>query len=1479
MKTIRINSETIPINQFMIINLIMMLLGISEAYCQNFPLDPPSVDWRRSDWATVRPNDGVTLNRHTAGEDWWYGHCNAYNGNEFVGYMCVGFGRPILNYPSTNECFNPSQNIPSEYSECDGQAYHAIGLIDKSGNNAIMHKLIKNSYEELFNVIQTSDGNFVAVGFNPGIKDVNDNYLIYNPSFDGDNLTFNGSNTDCLPNVDSYHSYVIKFDISGNVIWQYLYGKYDPINQSVEELRKARFSPSIAYDLVEINSNRIRIVGTELKEYNNNPPTYQDPNFYSQGFILDIDANGFVLDRHEVVDNIRYGENLIPAKGTYLYGIDKLPSTNGSDIFVISGNAKYLFQNTIGGDNDGCNIDPIFVYGADLYQSNLSFADVFSYDGTDYNEVWQNAFKFRGDPTERRLSSSFDVKTLSDGRICMSSLVYTSGCISAGENRAKGFLHILNASTGAIESFVEVPDLLAAFDLKIGITALSDGGFAMVSSTQTTPPFQESELAITSTCYSEGRGYRLPMTNTDAYVARFDNQCNLLWKKSFNVTDTNPVVSTIDDPKQQECMYSISVCPTDQSFVIAGNNSFNMDDCYLVKLKSDCSYFEQFDINRSESDPYSIANNEIWSSSKKIRGPVIIPSDGTLTIEGVNTIIEFADYHDRENDGTRLEIQPGGKLIINDARLTSLINCPGSTWRGVIVRGDANENQYSTVNGVSHQGKFIGNNCTIENAEEAIEVVNSNGWQSGGIVQARNCLFKNNERCVSFQSYRNLTPAGNETSNFSYFEKCHFLIDQPLIKGNDPRGIVTLWAVKGIQFRGCKWENTNPQATTAASLGFNGIFGIDADFSVGSYCDQLLQVNQPCDPAYYTRSEFINMNAGIRSQKTSGLTRFTVGETDFKNCVYGVYNEGHDYIVASNNKFTQGNNILSPFFDIGILNITGTKYSIEQNVFSSPSQSLTEFSIGTTIFNSGMLTNEVYKNDFSSLSIANLALGNNRNNNPTSNQQFSGLEYRCNLMSNNDFDIAVIGFDKFGGINMYQGGIASGNKIDAGNTFSQNGNPETDIYNWSDNPILYVYNPTIAEQEPIYRTQSVSNIAFQGPYNLCLPKRGGKVTKMVKLTTAEHISLSNSATASLAELSTLKNYYSSLLDGGSTDARLTEVASAVSTEAEALRTQLISKSPYLSTDVLQKAAEKSDVLPNQLLFEILLANPDGIRGEELKRYLAEKDNPFPEEWLEYLADQNGIITYRTTLEFLLNTTQKELESACDQLISDALVSDNGYDLQTIRYTASINPPSLHNDFLLFDEMIEEGDYNAADSLLDLMPYQYRLTPEQLIEYNDFRTLSNIVIDVRSQDQSSKNITEAQKSELVELANSGTLIPNIRAKNWLSLLTGKIDWFVPTLPVTTQAKKSKVAKKTPSFLPQITLSPNPAKNVTYLTFDRVVDNNLHLDIIDAFGRTTKSLQLSNSPLQAIDISTLSSGLYVMRITDAKGVVQTKKLIVQ
>ena len=61
-----------------------------------------------------------------------------------------------------------------------------------------------------------------------------------------------------------------------------------------------------------------------------------------------------------------------------------------------------------------------------------------------------------------------------------------------------------------------------------------------------------------------------------------------------------------------------------------------------------------------------------------------------------------------------------------------------------------------------------------------------------------------------------------------------------------------------------------------------------------------------------------------------------------------------------------------------------------------------------------------------------------------------------------------------------------------------------------------------------------------------------------------------------------------------------------------LRAQLLQGSPHLSKEVLKKAADLTDVLPESIIFEVLRTNPDELKDNKpnLKTDFVPQHKPF-----------------------------------------------------------------------------------------------------------------------------------------------------------------------------------------------------------------------------------------------------------------------------
>lgn len=1441
-------------------------------------VDAPRPEFRRSDWMNKIPN-GPTITRENSGEDWWYGHCNAYKNGEFIGYMGAGFSRPEGYYPDglPGDCMQ-YQNTPTSERDCQGAVYSTVGLIDKSGAFKHFIKHINYAHEELFNVIQLTDGTFVTVGKANGTRDDNGNPMVYNPKIGQSAITFPNNFVCNLDEndypIESHLGFVIRFDIEGNIIWQYIYGKYEPLNSSNQELQNAYYSKSTAYDLMEVNENRIRIVGTD---YSTGSGGY---NNYT-GYIMDIDLNGNILNRYSL-PNTRYNY------GSSLLGIKKIESET-EDKFVIGGSA--LYQSILSTSFLGCGIFGTVYVSGQYAIAMRAMADVYTFNNGTYNASWVTPFYNNGGFYNNNHVKSFDVDVNISGDILLPSLAWTEGCVEfSGVNKANGTIHRLSQTDGSILSISSIGEC-AAFDLKMGITATADNGFAVVSTKSITAPFNTSELDLTNTCYSVDRQYRQEMTNTDAYVAKFDANGDMVWETTFNVTDADPVISTPENPKQQECMYKITECPEDKGLVISGNNSYNMDDFYLAKLHSDCSLFTTYDIDGDNDSPYTVFADEVWNSSKKIRGPVLIIPGVTLTITGANTVIEFADSRVRLNDGTRIEVEAGGRLIVDGAMLTSLQNCPNSIWSGIVVHGIPTENQDWLQGGYNVQGLCrLQNNATISNAEDAIRLWNPFKWNAaGGIVQAKNANFINNSRSVEFISYHNFNNQNQEINNVSSFIGCRFENDRMFGNNLYPRHMVTMWDVFGVTYRGCEFINSLDENKTDPNFWAEGILSLDAGYFVDKFCEYT-NPNGDCLGTQYN-SEFKRLKQGIFAMNVEENYAISVSRTLFDGNFQGVRLDASNHALIVNNIFEQGgfpSDQLSKQtgYDFGVYSLNSTQFTIENNTFRNNINPSLRKSLGTYISESGPAENQIFKNTYRNLKVANYAQGQNRQFQGGNNANLQGLKYFCNDMNNTNASSPAdiyINPNTTGPAN--EQGIARTQGVGFDNPFTAAGNkftPDCDlinarhIENLTNLNIRYYFNNSDPLQIPDLNCSS--NITpFVASSNQCKSSfDDGKTKKMLSQDEREQLEADYELHRQEADaISTMLNQS---IDNGNTEMLNNYIEAVAASQSSFAFSELMNNSPYLSKEALEKSVERNDVFSASQLYNLLIANPDGINTDDFLTALADSDVQFPQWMLDNIQNSQQLVTLRTILETAASYHYALAQSAARNLLQDALFDTLGHDKIRIKEWLQ-NEQDFIVDLQRHQYAVRSNELGEAQQIWAELDSKYNLEKAQNLDEHkqDYNMLKEALTASRNESRKLNSLNEEEVSILRSIAESdksgGRYASNIlrffyvyeEQEAWIPL-----QHYAKKMP-----SKSKLLTQTESLM---RVFPNPALSEFSIALNELNQEKFQLEVYNAQGKMIENTIFS--AMTTISCGSWAKGIYLLKIYNSeKHLIQTDKIIIQ
>jgi hypothetical protein len=231
----------------------------------------PAIEWSRVTWAP-RGVDGQTQSQESSGEDWWYSHKNAYINSSHAGYIACGYTSLVMvpetfsnaesmyNEGLAESCYNPIIAANYDYDnanseQCWDRDYSGmertpvrgkVALTDLQGNYSWYRVYCMG---EILEVIQ--DGNyFYAIGSAENLKSYNkQSFLKYNPTTSNPNQTFNKALNPAIT-CGNYirHMFIIKIDLSGNIIWQNLYGFADFNTLTPND---ALYSESYGYDIIK----------------------------------------------------------------------------------------------------------------------------------------------------------------------------------------------------------------------------------------------------------------------------------------------------------------------------------------------------------------------------------------------------------------------------------------------------------------------------------------------------------------------------------------------------------------------------------------------------------------------------------------------------------------------------------------------------------------------------------------------------------------------------------------------------------------------------------------------------------------------------------------------------------------------------------------------------------------------------------------------------------------------------------------------------------------------------------------------------------------------------------------------------------------------------------------------------------------------------------------------------------------------------
>ncbi len=890
--------------------------------------------------------------------------------------------------------------------------------------------------------------------------------------------------------------------------------------------------------------------------------------------------------------------------------------------------------------------------------------------------------------------------------------------------------------------------------------------------------------------------------------------------------------------------------------------------------------------NTAPFTPYPIGETWIWPM--KFYQDIHIKNGYTLTVKCELQMVANA----------RIVVEAGGRLIIDGGKITNaMYDAPNGyfnqPWRGIEVWGWSGAEQEQNTNGmfINHGLVEIINGGVVENAEIGVFLGKpGDPTQAGGVLRMAGTasnppgVIRNCRTGVKFDPYTSLSSNGlaalNNRSTFAHarfewtddFDNIH--------RQNNPIALADLNGVR-VSFRACAFEHSGQYPQYSSQLGY----GIKAHNSTVWVMDACPNVTGSCPLAQRVPCTFTGLDHGVHATASVGLPRLSVHRAQFTSNVCGVYGEGLRNPMVRHCTFNVGERAVT-------LDAEDEEYWLDRhrgiffthcNGLRVMNNTLTEASEpaapteGIVIGYTTTGSESIRSNTVSGMDRGYVGEGVSANQ---AAQAAIGLQFLCNTNNANGDNIwsriangAPQNQWEINTIRLNQGAhnMPALNYLD-NHPQPPDGSTDPADLRVSTQSLITYWHVAAARYAPT----SIAGMAaptLSGPevlYGCPILVSGA----------SDQLALQGEVEQARQAYAGLRFLYANLIDGGSTDVVLDEIAAAWPQDYWDLRAYLLSKSPYLSVEVLKEAMEKEG-FPDAMRAEICIANPEATQKEGFLKWLEnECTQPLPEALLEAIEASWAVKTYRATLEMQMGQEHLRMSEAAYALAELLAADDEQSGTDQAEELAALQ--LLRTAEARYDEALllaGRHQYAQARAPITALPGEHELKGKQVDERTRMLAYIDFLEAVHANGRTPAQLTAAEVAQLRAFIN----VEHDRPTQWASHLLCYHHGICRS-PYTGDAGQEPKARRKPpvTIKPQpelvLTLKPNPANAWVAIDYDLKSAGAGRLEVLDAMGRRVHERALGSSQAQLVlDTRPWGEGLYTVRLTDSSGRMRSERLI--
>jgi len=318
---------------------------------------------------------------------------------------------------------------------------------------------------------------------------------------------------------------------------------------------------------------------------------------------------------------------------------------------------------------------------------------------------------------------------------------------------------------------------------------------------------------------------------------------------------------------------------------------------------------------------------------------------------------------------------------------------------------------------------------------------------------------------------------------------------------------------------------------------------------------------------------------------------------------------------------------------------------------------------------------------------------------------------------------------------------------------------------------------------------------------------------------------------------------------------------------------------------MKSAIAKESVLPNEMIRDILVANPQSAKTDDVLNTLNDRFIPMPDSMMAEIMDGKDHLSPKEELEAQIAVHVQYFKDAYDELVrfylTDSTASESADSI--INFLESVS--DLDGKYLLASKYLSIGDTASMDNALNSISSTFTLDRLRQQQYFDYLTYFSFLKSLYAQNRNILQIDSSQIAQLVTLYDQTSEPVSSYVRNIL-IANNVINYSEPIIiPDDLKSTQEEDVLRTSHFSEKCYLKvfPNPAKHyiiAEYNTQQLYAGNNeFFLTITSSDGKILETRILSKlQDQQLIETVDYKPGIYLCFLKSGNKVLASRKFTV-